>query len=71
MSLIQMRIRTLDAVTWESELGDRKAVWLEIFPESMMLRALLPKKKSHFRFCLNWNLPGTFFNLRREAMSTP
>ena len=57
MSLIQMRIRTLDAVTWESELGDRKAVWLEIFPESMMLRALLPKKKSHFRFLLELDSP--------------
>ncbi|MEC8343466.1 MAG: hypothetical protein VXZ71_11415 [SAR324 cluster bacterium] len=57
MSLIQMRIRALDAVTWESELGDRKAVWLEIFPESMMLRALLPKKKSHFRFLLELESP--------------
>ena len=57
MSLILMRIRHQETIIWESELGNRKAVWLEIYPESMMLRTLLPKKKSHFRFLLELEGP--------------
>ena len=58
MSLVRMRARKEQTITWESKLGDRKAVWLEIFPDSMMLRTLLPKKKSHFRFLLELDLPN-------------
>jgi len=52
-----MRIRQQETIIWESELGNRKAVWLEIYPESMMLRTLLPKKKSYFRFLLELEGP--------------
>ena len=57
MSLILMRIRNQETVTWKSGLGNRRAVWLEIFPDSMMLRTLLPKKKSHFRFLVELEGP--------------
>ena len=57
MSLISMRVRDAGTISWESELGNRRGTWLEMFPESFMLRSILPKEKSHFRFLIDLSPP--------------
>ena len=57
MSLLDMQINSKDNIIWNSKLGNKKANWIEIFPESLMLRTILPKSKSHFRFLIEINFP--------------
>ena len=57
MSMIQMRIEAKKKIMLETPYGKKTAQQLVVFPESAMLRALLPRKKTHFVFTFGVEKP--------------
>jgi hypothetical protein len=57
MSLIRMFVESQGTETVDSVLGRVSAVRLLAYPESAMLRLLLPKSKTHFRFLILQEAP--------------
>ncbi len=52
MSMINMQTKPGSKVKIDTPLGEKSAYKIIIFPESRMLRAILPKEKTHFMFTI-------------------
>ena len=57
MSMIKMVAELKEKISLETPLGQMKGRKILIFPQSGILRALLPREKTHFKFTFSADAP--------------
>ena len=57
MSMIRMVAELKDNISLNTPLGQMQARKILIFPQSGILRALLPREKTHFEFTFSADAP--------------